>query len=455
MKNLLILLISCSLFTPVYAHASETKSVNRQVLELLKQKQVVSEQQYQNLSSRLEAEEAKRLSVTYDKGLRLGTKNQNFQLKVNGRIENDFVWFDHGHPTNDNFTIRRAWLTINGRAYKYFGFKLQPDFSGSNRFQDASVDFNYSPKLKLRVGQVKTPFSLEWTMASKHRDFLFRSLAVFNLSPDRDRGIMAQGEVAQGTLNYAVSVMNGSRTGQNDPDKHKDLAGRLVLSPFKNSGITALRGLHFGGSVTYGRQNISMASNSGSWFGMGRLRNPASGTTFFQLNNGVTQNGARKRYGLETAWLNGPLSVKAEWIRVEMDDLSFNSRSGDFDINGYYMALGYFFTSEGQVLKKGNIGGITPLNNFDPSRNTWGAWQAVARYEEVEADDALLSKGYVDSSRYSKGAASYTLGLTWYPSGAFRIMFNYVHCRFDNSILAGNKRFDEEDTFLTRFQVSF
>ncbi len=424
--------------------AAEKKSVNQQLLDLLKQKKIVSEQQYREWNQQLKEEESERLSLKYNRGLRLEPRGGKFSLKINGRMENDFTFLEHGHPDDGGFKVRRAWLTIIGRGYKYFGFKLQPDFTGSSRFQDASVDITYSPQLKFRIGQFKTPFSLDWTIASKYRDFMFRALPVFNLSPGRDRGALVQGELAEGQLFYALGVMNGSRLDQRDADKHRDVVARLVFSPFQDTNQPALRGLHFGGSLTYGNQNLNMANDSSSWWSQGRLQNPASGTTFFRFANGVSQDGDRGRYGLEAIWMYGPLSLSGEWIKVQMDNLSVGSQQGDFGISGYYLALSYFLTGEEQTFKNGMTAPITPKSSFDPDKDTWGAWQLVARYGQVDIDEDLLSKGYADASRYTKGAASYTLGLVWYPAPVIRIMLNYIHTKFDNSIL-----------LLTRFQFMF
>jgi len=55
-----------------------------------------------------------------------------------------------------------------------------------------------------------------------------------------------------------------------------------------------------------------------------------------------------------------------------MDDLSVNNQKGNFNIDGYYLALSYFITREEQVFKDGTIARVKPDTNFDADKNTWG-----------------------------------------------------------------------------------
>ncbi len=79
----------------------------------------------------------------------------------------------------------------------------------------------------------------------------------------------------------------------------------------------------------------------------------------------------------------------------------------------------------------------------------------IARYDQVNVDEDILKKGYANASIYTKEARSYTLGANWYLNEFIRVMVDYVHADFDSSILVGGGRIDNEDTFMTRFQIAF
>ncbi|MBI5788826.1 MAG: hypothetical protein HZA78_08240 [Candidatus Schekmanbacteria bacterium] len=461
---------------PAISPAAGGKSVNRQILQLLKEKDLVTEQQFQEWNRQLTEEERRELPVKYDGGMVLEDAGKNFKLKIGGRAHIDAILFTHGDPVtdgkgtpaNNEILVRRLWLTIKGTAYKYYSAVIQPDFTHPSHFQDATVDFEYSPQLHLRIGQFRPPFSLETSNSSNYRDGMFQPISHENMSPVRDRGIMLQGEVLQDRLFYGLAVTNGSRIGQSDADEHKDWFGRLFYQPFRESDAAALRGLYLGASVSYGRQNHTYtvvdnqpASNT-TWWNQGIFRNPvgvnanvAGGTPFFQFKNGVNQNGVRSRSNLEAAWNRGPWSMKGEWQHMNLDNLSIGAQQGDFDIDGYYLSASYFVTGEEQPVKRGIYKPITPKENFDWDQGTWGAWQILIRYSDINLDKSLLDKGFADPARFTQGASEYTLGITWFLNEMLKIQCNYNHTRFDSAVRLNNKDLNYEDSFSTRLAFIF
>ena len=55
--------------------------------------------------------------------------------------------------------------------------------------------------------------------------------------------------------------------------------------------------------------------------------------------------------------------------------------------------------------------------------------------------------------KYTDRADSYTAGVNWYLNDMVRVMVNYIHTSFDDEILVNDKKIDNEDVFITRFQL--
>ena len=274
-------------------------------------------------------------------------------------------------------------------------------------------------------------------------------LPIDNLTPDRDIGVMAHGNMAKGVLNYCLSLYNGTGRNTSDTNDDKDVAARVVLTPFNASNNAFLKGLHFGGAMTYGNQETERDAMRRK----GKFQT-AGETAFFQFNEDVFHDGERTRYGAELAWIVGPFSLKGEWARMDLDDLYVEKGGSkdDFSIDGSYVSLSYILTGESLPFKDGKCGMISPKQTFDPRKGTWGAVQFVARYETLSIDEDLFLKGYADAGTYTAGADGFTLGVNWYLNESIKAMVNYNRTDFDDHILKDTMELKNEDVVLVWLQ---
>lgn len=453
--GLISVFISSSLLLVPPAHPGQEKSVSERIVEILKERGILKEEEYEELKQLVEKENEEKATtpkVTFKRGFSVETPDENFKLRLSGRLHTDFKAYGSSHPGNSTFYVRRARLCMEGTLYKYFDFKVESEFGKgtSGRLNDGYLNVRYFPQLQLKMGQYKQPFSLEELTSDNWIDLVERSLAN-NLVPSRDVGVMIHGDLFQGVINYGIALCNGYRINQSqDTDDHKDVVGRLVLSPFIRLDNPFLKGLHFAGSFTYGKQE----SDADEWWKQGEFKT-AAGTRFLEFNDNVTHDGTRSRYGTELSWFLGPFSIKGEWMALGMDDLWLGNQKEDFRADAGYISLSYFLTGEQQPFKKGIIGRIIPKKNFDPHKRTWGAWQLIARYGFLDTERDIFKKGFADPRKYTDRAEAYTLGVNWYLNDMVRMMFNYVRTEFDEDILYRNERIDSEDVFLGRFQLAF
>ena len=469
MKYIYLTAVLLFSFSSLASADQSQETVVDKLLDILEAKGIITESQHKDLKNELEVEkdtmkeqqqvvqkvksrEEKLPRVGYKNGFYLETPDEKFKLKLSGRFHADFKGYESSHPGDSTFLVRRARLAMSGTVYKYFDFKVESEFGKgtSGRLNDGYVNVRYFPQAQVKIGQYKQPYGFEEMTSDNYMDFIERSIAN-KIVPSRDVGLMLHGNLFKGILNYGISVANGYKINQSqDTDDHKDVIGRLVLSPFITMDNRFLKGLHIGGSVTYGEQE----SDKDDWWNSGEYKT-APGTTYLEFDDRVTQDGKRRRYGTELAWFLGPFSVKGEWMGLRMDDLWLGKKKTSFTADAGYIALSYFITGEEQPYKNGALGRVKLKNDFDPEKRTWGAWQIVARYGFFDADSDIFRKGFVDRRRYTDRAEVYTVGVNLYLNDMVRLMLNYVRTDFDKDILYRETYIDNEDVILGRFQLAW
>lgn len=370
-------LFCLSLLGSGVSQAKAEKTVEEEILEILKKEGSIGTEKYEELRKRAEKErikEARRPQAGFKKGFFLQTPDGKFKLQPYLKLRGQFKAFESGHPGNNDFYMRHARIGLKGKMYGYYDFNLAGEFGkGKSDLWDAYIGFNYFPSAKLRFGQFKQPFSLEWCSPADWRDFVEMPLPIDNLTPDRDIGAMVHGNLGGQLVNYSLAISNGTGKNTSDTNNRKDVAARLVFSPFRDSENSLLKGLHFGGSLTYGNQETKRDEMRRK----GKFQT-AGGTKFFQFKD-VSHDGDRSRYGAELAWMLGSFSLKGEWARMDLDDLEFGAQKDDFDIDGGYVSLSYILTGEKQPFENGKYGRISPKQSFDPKNGTWGGSSACGK----------------------------------------------------------------------------
>jgi len=154
-------------------------------------------------------------------GFFLESPSGDFKLKLRGYVQADArVFPNNGGDTGfNNFTLRRVRPIIEGTVYKYFDYKIMPDFGGGTAtIQDAWGGINYWPEARFRAGKFKPPVSLERLQSGADLLFVERSL-VQNVTPNRDVGFQLAGDFWDGILGYQIGAFDGDIDGgSNDND---------------------------------------------------------------------------------------------------------------------------------------------------------------------------------------------------------------------------------------------
>ncbi len=98
--------------------------------------------------------------------------------------------------------------------------------------------------------------------------------------------------------------------------------------------------------------------------------------------------------------------------------------------------------------------GITPRNNFNLGKGTWGAFELVGRYGVLDVDNKIFDNGFGSLNRAISKEEAWGVGLNWYPSRNVRFGINYEQTEFDRGAAGGQDRPTENIVF-SRLQLAY
>lgn len=381
-------------------------------------------------------------------------------LQIDGRWYSDKVTPE----TADTFLVRKARPYLEGTVDNIYDFRLMPDFGqGKAILVDAYVAGRFQPWFTVQAGKFKGPVGLERLQPDQYNRFMELGLPS-DLVPNRDLGIQLGGDLFGGTLSYAVGYFDGVTDGNStdanaspdvDNDGKKDVEGRLFSQPFLTSGNPYLSGLGFGVGGTYVNATGSATNTLLATY------KTTSTQSFFSYRTGTSAtyaDGKRERLAPQFFYYAGSFGLLGEYVQSRQDVSRQVStavkRSDRIDNSAWQVSASWFLTGERE-----SYNNYVPRSRVTPGRqgSGWGAWELVARFQELRIDPAAFDAGtasFADPNAAPRQAIAYGIGLNWYLDEYVKWMFDYEHTRFDGGGAAGTDRPDER-AFMTRFQLAF
>ncbi|RPH61166.1 MAG: hypothetical protein EHM89_07685 [Acidobacteria bacterium] len=293
-------------------------------------------------------------------------------IKFSGLLQ---AWYSSGDAGfDDTFRIRRAELKFTGEALRQLNWtvmvdpaKLLSQNTNVNRargiLQDGFITLSFHQRLNLNVGRFKVPLSLEGLQSSAGLD-TERALFISDRARGgaygdvRDIGVMAYGPLTD-QLDYQIGFFDGSGDTRNElRNEQKAVAGRISYRP------TFLPGLQVGTSSVRG-------------------------------NETTIERSRRDRLGADLLYLNGPVTLKTEYM---------TGKDGSLERKGYYAHFVYRLTP--------NVESILRYDTWDPD----------------------LSR---ESTAVSVTERDYIAGFNYFMHGSHvKLQFNYVRKTFEDDIVA-------------------
>lgn len=459
------------------AHANDSEELEqlRALVQELDQKIRVLDRKNE-LAEEKAAEDKKSAPV-----IKTGSEGFGFQsgdgknaIFLNGRVQADYHGYGKSDEQNaDSFDVRRAYLTIQGKVYGDYDFKVTGDFAQQTNFtpsvttsstktilDEAYFGINWWKQAKFRFGQFNMPFGLENYTSDLFNDFSERAVTEA-LTPSKERGAMVHGNPIEGTY-YGLALSTGRGKNANNLDTQADgpeVIGRgaVNIAKFAKLDDTVI---HLGGSFSHGYISGNQSTNNNTLttnsflVGQGNAssKTEGNGITFFTptgLGIAAGDDVERTRLGAEAALAFGPVKLQSEYVTHNYNGVSTTTGakgSFDKDIDAFYVSANWLVTGESYAdsyLADGTWGRIKPKQNFNLNGPGIGAIVLGLRYSDYDAGDFAKGAGAVakNSAPFGTvstptGAHAWTGAATWILNPNTRLSLNYIDTKFEGGSIA-------------------
>jgi phosphate-selective porin OprO and OprP len=263
----------------------------------------------------------------------------------------------------------------------------------------------------LQIGQFQSPMGLDLITSSRDITFMEPAAPLQALAPGVEAGIQIGRPVFNQRATWTLGVFAPGAGNQDYGNASQDfgsLIGRVTWLPYYHPDPdqpTANRLLHLGLSA-----NVLYSSTSTLRY----QSRPESHIAPYVIDTGdIDANGAAT-FGVEAAWVQGPLSVQGEFFRSV---IGATNGAGDLSFYGYYLDASWYLTGESRPYNPttGAFNRLIPRQNFKFGGSGWGAIEVAARFSHTD-----LSDGPVAGGRLNLLMA----GVNWYLQPHVRWMFN-------------------------------
>ena len=404
---------------------------------------------------------ASNIEISTEGGIKVKDKKSGTEFNFHGRLMYDYDFYDGLYNNGQDGSEgewRRTRLTAKGKVKDDWQYGLTVNIDDRDETADintAYIKYTGFDPVDITIGKFKEPFSLERLTSSKWTTTIERNMLTDFLAgnlgagePDTG-GLMLSGYLkAASHFNWALGLFDdGSEDG--DGEDNYSVTGRLTVAPhFADDHF-----LHLG--LAYSTREIKGRVSYRTRFGAHTA--DAGRKTFADAYVDDL-----KQLGLEMAYVRGPFSLQTEYINVSADGGSAgastitdppervggacyndvnnsgevtsgdtDAKCGDSDFDGYYVQVAYTLTGEvrGYKTNGAHFDKIKPKGQF-------GAWELVARYEDVEVDNDNV--GGIAGKSETYGADKLILGVNWYANNNVKFMLNYLDSEADDALLGDN-----------------
>lgn len=377
------------------------------------------------------------VKITMAPGPKIESADGQYSFQPFGRVHMDYTIFDdddgRDHPNGADF--RRARMGFKGDLGEDFEYKFEMDFAREGvAIKEATLTYTALDQADLVLGHFKPMLGMEQGTSSNYIQFLERSSPINAFTRGEHLGFGARGggdnwSLAAGIFNEDV----GNNNATDDEAWSVDARGSVdLLAESENV-------LHLGAGASY---RVPTA----------RLESVTYAARVTGVGNNLVSTGAINNvdnetvYGGELAGVFGPLSFQGEYFYSDLE-LDGGAAGSDPDFDGWYAQAGYFLTGESRPYKgdTGNFNRVKPQSPFSLKDGTWGAFELVARYDELDLNDggAGVAGGAMET---------WTGGVNWYLTNHIRLMADVVAVDTDNNAVVAN---DDPEILNLRAQWDF
>jgi phosphate-selective porin OprO/OprP len=370
-------------------------------------------------------------ATTKDGILVIESEDGNFRYQLDSRLYIDFATYDEDESIIDLHSgseLRRMRLAFKVVLWKDWLAEFDVDFSeNSVGIKDAWVGYQGIENTLIRVGNYRSPFSLEELTSSRYSSFIERGLPNA-FAPGRliGLGFSEWGcfwQVSGGIFNQEAGDIDEETV--EDSDESTSFIGRISAAPLNcNNNV-----IHLGAAYAY--RTTDAFSTSFRY----RAYDETKISKIRLLNTGKIKNSDYTGLlGLETVIQFGPLHVQGEYMQANVYRLE-DSGKPDASFDGGYVFGSFFLTGDHMPydVTAGEFGRVMPEKEF-------GAIELLARYSWINLNDE-------DAEIMGGEGKDLTFGLTWYFNANVKMLINYTIVDHDENATAGGSYEVPEDGF--------
>jgi phosphate-selective porin OprO/OprP len=274
-------------------------------------------------------------------------------------------------------------------------------FTGDGKYKDVYIGYQNSlkslnTKYRVKLGNIKIPFSLEEYTSSKYITFMERSLNdAFGESRKLGGELLLSTHAGESYINLFGSLYSNSIDERmNDEVSMPGYSGRLTYAyEFGKNHLFSIGGAFMNQNV--GGENIKYNQASESeWILEKYVSVKVKDVDSVEKNN------------LEALYINNKFSLQAEHVSTLVNALKEN-----YVFNAYYVQGSYFLIGNGRRYKLDT----STFGKIKPNRD--GALELAFRYSYLDLND---------KDEHGGMQTDYNYGINWYVSDELRLMLNYI-----------------------------
>ncbi|MCK5846139.1 MAG: hypothetical protein KAG84_01785 [Bacteroidales bacterium] len=354
----------------------------------------------------------------WDNGLKIESSDNNFKLKMGGRLQYDMMVMtqsdslDSAFPdTYNGAELRRARFYFSGKIYENISYKVQIDFAPNTiTVKDAYIALHKIPGVhNIKVGKFKVPFGLNTLTSSKHLTLMERP-TTSNFDSERHLGAM----IYRSHLDKRLSWQAGFFYPNQDKNLYKGdgymLATRVSGLPIYDVDNEKYTLLHLGVSLVHSYHNNES---------FGVKNRPESHLAPKYSSFSIKSVKFSNLANLELSYIYNRMSFQTEYHYMHFESSGSTSTDNNIHMMTYYGTFSFFLTDDHRSYSKKNtyFGNVKPTNNY--GKDGWGAIELAARYSHVDGDE--------DRYVYGGEMNNIATGVNWYLNPAMKFAFNYIH----------------------------
>ena len=342
------------------------------------------------------------------------------ELSVRARVQGDHRVSDAPFLEDDEsaFEIVRKRIGLEGDiANGFIAFEVERELTSADPWRDVFVNYGQFTAAQVRAGKFKLPFSLDENTSIANIDFVNRSLAARYLAPGRDWGVMVHGRVLSRVVRYEAGIFRNDGDNAHSPDSDRVRGGRTRAAHVQVLPFRAIDGPISDVLVGAGWTSSDLEEGFSAIRGRAVLEQ-----RFFASDYPV--KGTRTRTGLEMRWRPGPVSVRAEIIRVS--DERREQSVEDTDLPPL-RAIGWYVSGSWLLTGEPKADGVEPRRPL--FRGGVGAIEIAARLEDLRfesgsgEDPSTSPRAEVIVGNANRSS---TVGINWYLNRWFRMQLNLI-----------------------------